>query len=126
MLLHIRNYSLLARGEPKRWRASIYFGNFLLSIRSLSTIEHPILFYSFATCKPPIASTGNMAFFLAIPAVLLAVSFVLRHFWARYQFNKKYKLPPVIPGWPIIGNSLDVPFPGGMWGVRAAKEYGEM
>lgn len=54
------------------------------------------------------------------------ILFVLRTAINRYNFNKRYKLPPRIPGWPIIGNTLDVPFPGGMWGVENANKYGEM
>ncbi|RDL31814.1 uncharacterized protein BP5553_09216 [Venustampulla echinocandica] len=45
---------------------------------------------------------------------------------SKIRFTKKYKLPNVVPGWPFIGNSLDVPYPAGMWGVDMAKKYGEM
>ena len=42
------------------------------------------------------------------------------------QFQRKYKLPNVVPGRPLIGNMLDVPYPSGMWGVGMAKKYGEI
>jgi hypothetical protein len=58
-------------------------------------------------------------------ASLLAIVF-LRYMASQWQFNRKYKLPAVVPGWPILGNSLDMPFPAGMWGVKMAKKYGEM
>ncbi|KAH6972735.1 cytochrome P450 [Ilyonectria destructans] len=59
---------------------------------------------------------------LLVAAVILLVKNVV----ARYRFNSKFKLPPEIPGWPIIGNTLDVPFPGGVWGHEMAKRHGEM
>lgn len=67
---------------------------------------------------------------MAIPFTVLAAALLLlllaRHLISSWQFNRKYKLPPVVPGWPLLGNALDMPFPGGMWGVKMAKKYGEM
>ncbi|KAH9204677.1 cytochrome P450 [Leptodontidium sp. 2 PMI_412] len=40
--------------------------------------------------------------------------------------GRKYRLPNVVPGWPILGNSLEPVFPGGMWGKKMAEKYGEM
>ena len=61
-------------------------------------------------------------------AVLLGtvVIFVIRALLLRYRYRSTYRFPAEIPGWPIIGNSLDVPFPGGVWGHQMAKQYGEM
>jgi hypothetical protein len=60
-------------------------------------------------------------------ALLLIIgAFVLNLVVSKIRFNRKYKLPNVVPGWPIIGNTLDVPYPAGMWGVDMAKKYGEM
>lgn len=56
----------------------------------------------------------------------MVVLFFLNLILSRYRFNKTYKLPAVISGWPIIGNSLDLPHPAGMWGVEMTKKYGEM
>lgn len=56
----------------------------------------------------------------------LLVLLVIKQLIARRKFNRKYKLPPVVPGLPILGNALNMPFPGGMWGVEMAKKYGEM
>ena len=51
---------------------------------------------------------------------------IVRQVVAKIRYKRKYNLPNSVPGWPIIGNSLDVPFPGGMWGVEMARKYGEM
>lgn len=62
--------------------------------------------------------------FLSIP--ILGAVIVLYQLLLSFRWNQKYKLPPRVPGWPIVGNALDVPFPGGMWGVKMAKKYGDM
>ncbi|KIY01267.1 uncharacterized protein Z520_02819 [Fonsecaea multimorphosa CBS 102226] len=67
-------------------------------------------------------ATSRVVLLIAITVV----AFVLHRAIAWYQFNRKYKLPPKVPGWPIIGNTLDVPFPAGMWLVETSKKYGEM
>jgi hypothetical protein len=53
-------------------------------------------------------------------------TFILSHVISKLRFNRRYKLPNVVPGWPLIGNTLDVPYPAGMWGRELAKKYGEM
>ena len=51
----------------------------------------------------------------------------VHHLIASYQHNKKYKLPPRIPGIPIFGNTLQLPpLKQGVWGIEMAKKYGEM
>jgi hypothetical protein len=67
-----------------------------------------------------------MATSFGILAASLLVLLAVRQLISRWQFNRKYKLPPVVPGWPLLGNALDMPFPGGMWGVKMAQKYGEM
>ncbi|KAJ5174153.1 uncharacterized protein N7482_000030 [Penicillium canariense] len=57
--------------------------------------------------------------------VMLAI-FAIRQVVAKIQFKRKYKLPPTIPGWPIVGNTLNMPIPSGMWGHEMAMKYGEM
>lgn len=42
------------------------------------------------------------------------------------RFRLKYKFPNVVPGWPIVGNFFDVPYPTGMWALDKAQKYGEM
>lgn len=60
-------------------------------------------------------------------ALGVIAAYILQYAISRYQFNKKYRFPNVVPGLPILGNSLQVPFPAaGMWGVETAKKYGEM
>ncbi|KAH9207922.1 cytochrome P450 [Leptodontidium sp. 2 PMI_412] len=63
---------------------------------------------------------------LALPAFIAGIAFLLHYAITQYRFNKKYKLPPVVPGWPIVGNALDIPNPGGMWAHEQAQKYGEM
>jgi hypothetical protein len=60
----------------------------------------------------------------SVLAILL--SLILNHVVSTWRFNRKYKLPNVVSGWAIIGNTLDVPYPAGMWGKEMAKKYGEM
>ena len=68
---------------------------------------------------------------MAFPVLTYALVLVVLGFLARkyqaYQFNKKYKLPPRIPGIPVFGNTLQLPpLKQGLWGVEMAKKYGEM
>lgn len=66
---------------------------------------------------------------LSLPLLVLGAlaAFILQYAISKYRFNRKYKLPNVVPGLPILGNSLQVPFPAaGMWGVEMAKKYEEM
>ncbi|KAH7161954.1 hypothetical protein B0J13DRAFT_632694 [Dactylonectria estremocensis] len=68
-----------------------------------------------------------MAISTTLTAVLVvAAILIVKNGVARYRYNSKFKLPPEIPGWPIIGNTLDVPFPAGVWGHEMAKKHGEM
>jgi hypothetical protein len=67
-----------------------------------------------------------MAYSLAYTVPVMIGIFVINLIVSKVRFNRKYKLPNVVPGWPLIGNSLDVPYPAGMWGVEMGKKYGEM
>ncbi|KAM5349119.1 hypothetical protein ACJ41O_008942 [Fusarium nematophilum] len=62
----------------------------------------------------------------SIALLVVATIILCKNVVSRFRFNSKYRLPPEIPGWPIIGNTLDVPFPGGVWGHEMAKKYGEI
>ena len=63
---------------------------------------------------------------LSYALVLIVVGLLIRRF-RDYQFNKKYKLPPRIPGIPVFGNTLQLPpLKQGVWGIEMAKKYGEM
>ncbi|EOD43911.1 putative cytochrome p450 protein [Neofusicoccum parvum UCRNP2] len=62
----------------------------------------------------------------ALTMLLLTASLLLFLAASRLRSARKYKLPPQVPGWPIVGNSLDVPLPAGMWAAKAAQKYGEM
>lgn len=67
-----------------------------------------------------------MVFSVGIATLAVVVLVCVNRLVSRYRFNKNYKLPAVVPGWPIIGSSLDLPDPAGMWGVEMTKRYGEM
>jgi hypothetical protein len=68
-----------------------------------------------------------MAFSLLTYVFAVGVLVLLFRKLRDYQFNKKYKLPPRIPGIPIFGNTLQLPpRKQGLWGVEMARKYGEM
>lgn len=62
----------------------------------------------------------------SIAVLVVVIAIIVKTLLSRRQYKAKYKLPPAIPGWPIIGNTLGVPFPAGVWGHEMAKKYGEM
>lgn len=67
-----------------------------------------------------------MAYSIAVGVALLLLLLSANYILSVWNFNRKYKLPPSVPGWPIVGNSLGMPFPAGMWSIEQAKKYGEM
>ncbi|SPO07785.1 probable cytochrome P450 [Cephalotrichum gorgonifer] len=45
----------------------------------------------------------------------------------EYQYGKKYRLPPQVPGVPLFGNSFQIPaLQQGPWAKDLAAKYGEM
>ncbi|KAJ5936000.1 hypothetical protein N7454_005298 [Penicillium verhagenii] len=68
-------------------------------------------------------SAGHVAIAVAISIGIIALFIIIND----YQWNKKYKLPPRVPGIPILGNSLQVPpSQQGEWAKELAAKYGEM
>lgn len=67
-----------------------------------------------------------MALSIGFSVVILCTIWVLQLFVSKIRYNRKYKFPNVVPGWPVIGNTLDVPYPAGMFTTALAKKYGEM
>lgn len=68
---------------------------------------------------------------LRLGAGLLAVTIflVVGRLVHDYQHEKKYRFPPIIPGLPIVGNSLQLPTRIGLQGpylAKLAEKYGEM
>lgn len=68
---------------------------------------------------------------LRLGAGLLAVTvfLILRRIVLDYQHEKKYRFPPIVPGLPIVGNSLQLPTRVGLQGpylAKLAEKYGEM
>ena len=61
---------------------------------------------------------------LALAGVIIAL--IVQKLVSDFRFRRRYRLPPSPPGWPILGNMLDIPWPAGMWGVKMAKKYGDM
>jgi hypothetical protein len=59
---------------------------------------------------------------LAVLAIIVVQRVVSNYLW-----NKKYKLPPRVPGIPLLGNTFQVPpMRQGLWGQEVSKKYGEM
>ena len=65
-------------------------------------------------------------FSLAFSLLLLLGSVLISLVVSRVRFERKYKFPNVVPGWPLVGNFFDVPYPTGMWAREKAYKYGEM
>ena len=68
---------------------------------------------------------------LRLGYVLLAVAVfvILRRLLQDYLHEKKYRFPPMVPGLPIVGNSLQLPTRVGLQGpylAKLAEKYGEM
>lgn len=61
-----------------------------------------------------------------LSVVVLVAFWAVTLFISKIRHNRKYKYPNVVPGWPLIGNMLDVPYPAGMFTRELAKKYGEM
>lgn len=64
------------------------------------------------------------------PYLIFAISIIALYVCAtitkRLQ-SSKYKLPPLVPGVPIFGNSFQIPpSQQGRWGKKLAETYGEM
>ncbi|CZR56821.1 related to cytochrome P450 [Phialocephala subalpina] len=67
-----------------------------------------------------------MTLSIAYLVLVLVFAFILNLVVSKICFNRKYKFPNVVPGWPIIGNALDIPYPAGMWAAAMTKKHGEM
>lgn len=47
--------------------------------------------------------------------------------WKKYNLKAKYRLPAVVPGWALIGNSFQMPATGQGPFIRdLTDKYGEM
>lgn len=69
---------------------------------------------------------SNLSAYSNAIVALLAV-FAIYVFVSRRSFNSKYKLPPRVPGLPVLGNSLQIPLSQqGPWAKKLAEQYGEM
>ncbi|EXJ73906.1 uncharacterized protein A1O5_02200 [Cladophialophora psammophila CBS 110553] len=55
------------------------------------------------------------------------VFFVAQSWFRSFRKNASYKLPPVVPGIPIFGNTFQIPaLQQGPWAKKLADKYGEM
>ncbi|KIW99583.1 uncharacterized protein Z518_11322 [Rhinocladiella mackenziei CBS 650.93] len=64
---------------------------------------------------------------LQLITVISTLVIAARIWYDKYIFNKKYRLPPRVPGIPFLGNSLQVPkWHQGPWAMELANKYGEM
>ncbi|SCO91351.1 related to cytochrome P450 [Fusarium oxysporum] len=57
---------------------------------------------------------------------LIVLGLLARAFYRWWKWHRMYKLPPTVPGLPILGNIFQVPYPSGMWLKSLAEKHGEM
>ena len=58
---------------------------------------------------------------------VLALTGTIYSFWQSSVRKGKYKLPPLVPGAPLFGNTFQVPLiQQGPWAKKLAEKYGEM
>lgn len=82
-----------------------------------------------STLPNPWQSSGGGWLRLAVGLLVVTVLLVLRQLVHDYQYEKKYRFPPIVPGLPIVGNSLQLPTRVGLQGpylAKLAEKYGEM
>ncbi|KAB5563489.1 cytochrome P450 [Coniochaeta sp. 2T2.1] len=64
---------------------------------------------------------------LILAVTTLVVLLFGRWLLQRYQWNKKYKLPPRVPGIPVFGNTFQIlALQQGPWAKELAEKYGEI
>lgn len=64
---------------------------------------------------------------LLLTFILLAVlSFAGKRMISFIRWQRDYRLPPRVPGLPLLGNIFQVPFPSGMYLKALAEKHGEM
>jgi hypothetical protein len=67
---------------------------------------------------------ANQAY-LSFAVAALAIAII--KFIGDYIKSSKYKLPPRVPGPPILGNTFQIPSKQqGPWAKELAEKYGEM
>lgn len=74
-------------------------------------------------------SLGGAWLRLGVGLLAVTVLLVVRRLVHDYQYEKKYRFPPIVPGLPIVGNSLQLPTRVGLQGpylAKLAEKYGEM
>ena len=65
--------------------------------------------------------------FLVYVLILFVIIYVSQSLWRSSTYNAKYKLPPLVPGLPIFGNTFQIPLSQqGPWAKKLAEKYGEM
>jgi hypothetical protein len=69
-------------------------------------------------------AAAQLALKIAIGGVIL---YALQILIKTIIHTSKYKLPPRVPGLPIVGNTFQIPpIQQGPWAKQLAKKYGEM
>lgn len=74
-------------------------------------------------------SSGSSLLRLCAGLLAVTVFLVVRRLVHEYQYEQKYRFPPIVPGLPIVGNSLQLPTRVGLQGpylAKLAEKYGEM
>jgi hypothetical protein len=64
---------------------------------------------------------------LASSLIAVIAAFILHRAVQVYLWNKKYRLPPLVPGLPLLGNTFQLPLRRqGIWAREKAQQHGEM
>lgn len=64
---------------------------------------------------------------LALAALGAFVLYTVSQYVKSRNHASKYKLPPLVPGVPLFGNTFDIPLvQQGPWAKKLAEKYGEM
>lgn len=74
-------------------------------------------------------SGGSSLLRLGAGLLVVAIFLIVRRLVHDYQYEKKYRFPPIVPGLPVVGNSLQLPTRVGLQGpylARLAEKHGEM
>jgi len=75
-----------------------------------------------------VVRAGKMAHQQLVLAVsTLAILLLGTWLFRTVQFKRNYKLPPQVPGVPVLGNTFQIPpLQQGPWAKKLAEKYGEM
>lgn len=123
-----------SRGRGYLLRTTVYF----IFAKDVITVELPVNLSLITFCitseeRMPSSDVGQSLVGswqrLGYGLLALVVFIIARRILHDYLYEKKYRFPPIVPGLPIVGNSLQLPTRVGLQGPYLAKladKYGEM